>query len=135
MDGGDVMHIGRTLFVGQTGRRNAGAITQVGELIRPHGYEVKPVEVRGCLHLKTGCSYIGSNTILLNRSFINVAGPFGDFNLLDVPDGEFAAANALLIGDNVIIAASFPKTRALLKERGFRVRTVDVSELQKRKPA
>jgi dimethylargininase len=56
---------------------------------------------------------------------------FRGFQLLDVPDKEPAAANALLIKDVVIISASFPKTRTLLEERGFRVRTIDLSELQK----
>ena len=51
--------------------------------------------------------------------------------MIDVPDEEPAAANALLIKDVVIIPVSFPKTRALLEERGFRVRTIDLSELQK----
>jgi dimethylargininase len=50
---------------------------------------------------------------------------------LDVPDEEPAAANALLLKDIVIISASFPRTRALLEQRGFRVRTIDLSELQK----
>lgn len=130
LDGGDVMRIGKTLFVGRTARTNAGAIAQLSDLIHPHGYGVQPVDVRGCLHLKTGCSYIGNNTILVNRSCVD-AGLFHGFDLLDVPADEPAAANALLIGDTVIIAASFLKTGALLEKHGFRVRTVDVSELQK----
>lgn len=130
LDGGDVMTIGKTLFVGQTARTNAVAIAQLCELLRPHGYDVSPVEVKGCLHLKTGCSYIGHNTILLNRSYVD-ARIFDRFDLLEVPEEEPTAANALLIGDSVIIAASFPKTRALLEKRAYRVRTVDVSELQK----
>ncbi len=56
---------------------------------------------------------------------------FHGFELLDVPDEEPAAPNALLVEDVVVIPASFPKTRALLEQRGFRVRTIDVSELQK----
>ena len=130
LDGGDVLRIGKTLFVGRTARTNDAAIGQLRELLRPHGYEVKPVDVTGCLHLKSGCSYIGNNTVLVNRSWID-ASPFESFDLLDIPDDEPAAANALLIGDNVIIAASFPATAALLRDRGFHVRTVDVSELQK----
>lgn len=66
LDGGDVMSIGKTLFVGRSARTNDVAIAQLRDLLRPHSYDVKPVEVRGCLHLKTGCSYIGNNTILVN---------------------------------------------------------------------
>jgi dimethylargininase len=57
--------------------------------------------------------------------------PFRGFELIDVPDKEPGAANALLVNDVVIIASSFPKTRALLEQRGFQVQTIDLSELQK----
>ena len=130
IDGGDVMRIGRSFFVGQTARTNAAAITQLRDLLRPHGYSVQAVDVNGCLHLKTGCSSIGENTILISRSCIDATALAG-FDLVEVPEDEPAAANALLIGDTVIVAASFPNTQALLEERGFRVRAVDVSELQK----
>jgi dimethylargininase len=130
LDGGDVMRIGRTLFVGLSGRTNRQGVEQLTELVRPHGYQVQAVEVRGCLHLKSACSYVGNNTILINRSWIDVE-PLQGFELLYVADEEPNAANALLFNDVVILAEGFPKTRALLEERGFRVRTVDVSELQK----
>jgi dimethylargininase len=66
----------------------------------------------------------------MNRSWID-AEPLSRFELLDVPEEEPAAANALLVNDVIIMPASFPRTRALLEKRGFRVRTLDVSELQK----
>ena len=53
------------------------------------------------------------------------------FELIDLPDEELAGANALLINDAVLIPDAFPETRALLEKRGFRVRTIDMSELQK----
>jgi dimethylargininase len=162
LDGGDVMRIGRILFVGLSRRTNRQGVEQLRELVRPHGYEVQPLEVRGCLHLKSACSYVGNNTILVNRSWIDVERLRG-FELLDVDEEELAAANALLLKDVVIMPglssqsrvpgfpsrtpnlgdsrrkvwphgqtlAFFPKTCILLEERGFRVRAVDVSELQK----
>ena len=130
LDGGDVLRVDRSIFVGLSRRTNRDGIHQLGELLGSHGYEVQSVEVRGCLHLKSACSYVGHNTVLVNRSWID-AEPLSGFELLDVPEEESAAANALLLNDVVIIPASFPKTRALLEQRGFRVRTIDVSELQK----
>ena len=130
LDGGDVIRIGRSLFVGLSRRTNREGIEQLRELLRRYGYQVQPVEVRGCLHLKSAGSYIGRNTILVNRSWIEVE-RLREFELLDVPNDEPAAANALLLNEVVVMPASFPKTRALLEERGFRVRTIDVSELQK----
>jgi dimethylargininase len=130
LDGGDVLRVGRRVFAGLSQRTNREGIAQLRDALGAFDYEVQPVEVRGCLHLKSACSYIGNDTILVNRSWID-AEQFSGFQLLDVPDGERAAANVLLIKDVVIIPASFPKTRALLEERGFRVRTIDLSELQK----
>jgi dimethylargininase len=131
LDGGDVMRIGRSLFVGLSQRTNRHGLVQLRDLVRPHGYEVRPVAVTGCLHLKSACSYVGNDTILVNRSWID-AETLRGFELLDVAEGEEAGANALLLNDVVVMPGpAFPKTRALLEERGFQVRTVDVSELQK----
>ena len=130
LDGGDVLRIGRSIFVGLSRRTNREGIEQLRDILGSYDYEVKPVEVSGCLHLKSACSHLGNDTVLVNRSWIDAA-PLARFELLDVPAEEPAAANALLLNDVVIIAASFPRTRALLEERGFRLCTVDMSELQK----
>jgi dimethylargininase len=130
LDGGDVLRIGRSIFVGLSRRTNRSGLAQLSDVLGSYNYQVQPVEVRGCLHLKSACSYIGNNTVLVNRFWIDVE-PLSGLELLDVPEDEPAAANVLLLNDVVIIPASFPKTRALLEKRGFRVRTIDVSELQK----
>jgi dimethylargininase len=130
LDGGDVLRIGRTVFIGLSRRTNREGIEQLSHLLRPYGYQVQPVEVRGCLHLKSACSYLGHETVLVNRSWIE-SERLRKFELLDVPEEEPAAANALLLNDVVIMSESFAKTHTLLVERGFRVRTIDVSELQK----
>ena len=130
LDGGDVLRIERSVFVGLSRRTNRDCLAQLRDLLEPHSYRVQPIEVRSCLHLKSACSWIGNNTVLVNRSWIDVD-PLAGFELLDVPEEEPAAANALLLNGVVIIPASFPKTRALLEERGFQVRPIDVSELQK----
>ena len=130
LDGGDVLRIGRSVFVGLSQRTNMAGAAQLADILRPYNYEVQPIAVSGCLHLKSACSYIGDNTILVNRSWIESERLSG-FKLLDVPEEEPAAANALLLMDIVIIPASFPNTRTLLEQRGFDIRTVDVSELQK----
>ncbi len=130
LDGGDVLRAGRFVFVGLSQRTNRKACSQLSDLLGGYGYQVQSVELRDCLHLKSACSYIGSDTMLVNRSWIDIERLRG-FELIDVPDEEPTAANALLVEDVVIIPASFPKTRALLEKRGFRVRTIDLSELQK----
>jgi len=130
LDGGDMLRAGDRIFVGLSQRTNREGFLQLSEILRAYNYQVHPVEVRGCLHLKSACSYIGNDTMLMNRSWID-AEPLRGFELIDVPAEEPAGANALLVNDIVIIPASFPKTCALLEERGFRIRTIDLSELQK----
>lgn len=130
LDGGDVMRADRSVFVGLSKRTNREGFEQLRDILHVYDYQVRAVEVGGCLHLKSACSYIGNNSILINRSLVD-AEEFRGFELIDVAEEEPAGANALLVRDVVIIAASFPETRALLERRGFSVQTIDVSELQK----
>ncbi len=130
LDGGDVLRIGRMVFVGLSQRTNQEGIAQLGNLLRPYGYQVQPVEMRDCLHLKSACSFLGNDAVLVNRSWIDEE-PLRGFELLEVNADEPDSANVLLVNDVVIMPASFPKTRATLEESGFCVRTIDVSELQK----
>ena len=128
LEGGDVMRVGKTLYVGYSRRTNVAGIQQLAAIVHPLGYFVVPVEVRGCLHLKTACSYIGEDTILANRSWMD-AEAFCSLRLLDVP--EPGGANALRIGETVLLSAAYPRTRELLERSGFRVRAIDNSEFLK----
>jgi dimethylargininase len=130
LDGGDVLRVDRKIFVGLSQRTNPDGIAQLRKVLGSFDYDIHNVAIKGCLHLKSACSYIGSDTLLVNRAWID-AEQFHGFELLNVPHEEPAAANALLINDVVIIPDSFPKTRALLQERGFHIRAIDLSELEK----
>ena len=128
LEGGDVMRVGKTLYVGYSRRTNVAGIQQLAAIVHPLGYFVVPVEVRGCLHLKTACCYIGDDTVLANRAWMDMDALCG-IKILDVPEPR--GANALRIGDTVLMPEAFPRTRDLLERSGFRVRTVDNSELLK----
>jgi dimethylargininase len=130
LEGGDVMRVGRTLYVGASVRTSPEGIRQLAVELSPFNYEVRPVEVRGCMHLKTGCSYLGDRMLLANREWID-AGAFPDFRIIDVAEGEPWAANVLRIGETLVMPAAFPGTAALLEQQGWKVRTLDVSELMK----
>lgn len=130
LEGGDVLRIGRTLYVGRSTRTNAEGIRQLAEALRPFAYDVRAVTVGGCLHLKSAVTYIGDNTVLANTAWVDLA-TFDDYEVIAVAPTEPHAANALLLGGEVLLPASFPRTCAQLEERGFRVQSIDVSELQK----
>jgi dimethylargininase len=128
LEGGDVIRAGKDLYVGLSQRSNAEGIAQLAAIAGPHGYSVKAVEVRACLHLKSGACYLGRETMLANREWID-ATAFAGHRILDV--AEDWAADVLAIGDVILMPAGFPKTAERLEAEGFAVRTVDVSELQK----
>jgi dimethylargininase len=130
LEGGDVLRIGKTLYVGLSARTNREGISQLQEELRPFGYSVQPVEVRGCLHLKSACTSLGGRAVLANREWIDTA-PFRSLPIIDVPPREPRAANVLAIGDRVVVAASFPETADLLRQLDWKVRTLDISELMK----
>jgi len=130
LDGGDVLRVGRVLYVGISARTNQAGVAQLAAAAEPLGYAVQPVAVRGCLHLKSACCPLGDGTILANRDCIDAA-EFAGLHIVDVAPEEPAAANLLTVGETALVAASFPRTAALLEQRGWKVRVLDISELQK----
>jgi dimethylargininase len=142
MDGGDVLRVGRTILVGRSSRTNDAGIAQLTRLVAPHGYLVRAIEVRGCLHLKSAATAVADHALLANRAWI-VPGDCADrgdkggtgalepFEVIDVDPREPGAANVVRVGDRLLSAAAFPRTRERLEARGFSVVTVDVSEIAK----
>src|SRR5439155_23830099 len=96
LDGRDVLRVGRRVFAGLSQRTNRQGIAQLRDMLGAFDYQVQPVEVKNCLHLKSACSYIGNDTVLVNRSWID-ADRFRGYRLLVVAVVHPAAANALLI--------------------------------------
>jgi dimethylargininase len=128
LEGGDVFRIGRTVFAGLSQRTNEEGIRQLGAALQPFGYSVQPVEVRGCLHLKSGACYLGDSAILVNREWVD-AEAFRDFRLVNVVEPR--AADVLTIGDTVLMPDCYPETRRVIERQGWTVRPLDVSELMK----
>jgi dimethylargininase len=130
LDGGDVLRVGRTLYVGESSRSNADGMRQLQELVDDFGYRVQPVPIRGCLHLKSAVTAPDDDTLLLQPEWIDAAS-FPGFRIIEVDPGEAHAANVLRIGDGVVMPECFPRTAQRLREAGIDETTVDVSELQK----
>ena len=130
LEGGDVLRIGRKLFVGLTKRSNAEGIRQLAAILAPHNYEVLAVPVTGCLHLKSAVTHLGRNTLLANRAWFD-ATPLAGYEWIDVDPTEPHAANALALAGTIVFPASFPRTRARIEALGFHVTPIDISELQK----
>jgi dimethylargininase len=130
VEGGDILRIGKKLYVGVTARTNENGIEQLRKIVTPHGYEVIDVPVTGCLHLKSAVTYLGGNALLANRSWFDTA-PLASYEWIDVDPSEPHAGNALALSGSVVFPVSFPKTRARIEARGFKVLPLDIAELQK----
>jgi dimethylargininase len=130
LEAGDVLRIGRDLFIGITSRTNREGIDFVRQHATPHGYKVHGVEVPGALHLKSVCTAVNERTILADSSRVDLE-PFAEYELIEVPSEEWMAANVLLVNGTVCMHDGFQKTRALVQERNINVRTVDISEFLK----
>ena len=118
------------MHVGSSGRTNAAGIDQLRRLVEHFGYTVKPVAVCGCLHLKSAATLVAPDTILVNRQCVP-ADAFDPLATIDVDPSEPGGANVLLVNDQLLCAEAFPRTRERLESRGYKVTTVDLSEIAK----
>ncbi len=130
LDGGDVLILGKQIYIGLSTRSNQDAIDQLNELLGEYGYSVTGVRMHDCLHLKSAVTRIDDRTLLINPNWADTH-HFEDYNWIEIDPSELFAANCLPIGDFIIYPTDFPKTRAKLENAGFKVVTVDVSELAK----
>lgn len=128
LDGGDVFQVDDTVFVGRTARTNEAAIERLRELAATVGREVVAVDVDGVLHLKSAATALPDGRILANLGSVDAAS-FGGREIIQAL--EPSGSDVLLLGDTVVLAASAPLTAAMVREQGYEVRTVDISELEK----
>ena len=137
LDGGDVLRVGRRLYVGVSSRTNRDGIAQLETLLDQWDYEVIPVPVHGCLHLKSAVTQVGEHLLLLNDRFVD-PDCFGTLEMVTVAPAEPDGANALWLegvggagGGQVIYAAHHPETAERLERAGVRVVPVPSTELAK----
>ncbi|HSO14265.1 MAG TPA: arginine deiminase family protein [Anaerolineales bacterium] len=130
LDGGDVLVVGKRIFIGVSTRSNHEAIDQLNNLLDKYGYSVTGVRLHGCLHLKSAVTCVDDRTLLINKNWVDTI-HFTNYELIEVDPSEPHAANCLPIGDSIIYPASFPKTRAKLEGRGYKIVSVEVDELAK----
>ena len=132
LDGGDVMAVGRRVFVGRSRRTNAAGVDSLARILRPHGYKVFPVALEEVLHLKTGCTNLDEETILVNPDWVDTAHFQAEgFRILAVPREESWAANILQIDGQVLVSAGNPVTADIVAGLGYKVRLMDIQEFAK----
>jgi len=134
LEGGDVLRVGRTLYVGRSPRTNDAGIERLRALAEPLGYRVLPVTVTGCLHLKSAVTALDDARIVTNRAWIDDA-PLRDRERVEVAPEEPAAANVLAVNGVVVVHPGFSRTRDRIAALGYDVRPLDISEFLKAEAA
>lgn len=130
VDGGDVLRVGKHIYVGLSTRSNQAAVEQMATALRPFGYTVHAIQVNDCLHLKSAVTQVASDKLLVNPVWIDPA-IFGDMQIIEIDPTEAYAANAVWIDDAVVYPDCYPQTQRKLEAQGIHVCTVDVGELIK----
>lgn len=130
IEGGDILVVDETIYVGRTSRTNRAGVESLSELLHPFGYRVRSIEIPDCLHLKSAVTRIGPELLLANPDWMNTR-QLGGIEVVEVDPTEPAAANVLRVGQTLLMPESYPRTREKLEARGLEVHVVDVSEFQK----
>lgn len=128
IEGGDVVRVGKTILVGRTRRTNEAGLAALRAIVAPWGYDVVPVEVRDCLHLKTACTALPDGALLANRAWVP---DLRGFEIVDVAEGEPHAANVVAVEGCAITSSSYPRTADIVSRHARAVFAVDLSEFAK----
>lgn len=127
VEGGDVIHLDDRLTSGLTKRTNREGVRQMADWL---GVRVDIVEDLSIMHLKSYATYLGKGTLIASARFAKHPA-FRGMNVIEVPDDEAYAADALAVGDVVLMASGMRESHRLVRDAGFDVRPVDVTEFEK----
>jgi dimethylargininase len=130
IDGGDVLRLGKTVYVGLSARTNESGIEQMRSLLHPHGYTIEVVPITSCLHLKSAVTQASADSLLINPDWIE-KGRFAGWKLIEVDPDEPAAANILYLPAGAIYPSHFPRTRERLESAGMALTLVNATEVAK----
>ena len=133
VDGGDICEAEDHFFLGLSLRTNEEGARQLAAHLASVGYPSTVVDVRGMssiLHLKSGVSYIGNNTLVVMEEMAGWEA-FAGYELICVVSEESYAANCVRVNDRVLVATGYPRLTAELRARGFNPLELDMSEFRK----
>ncbi len=129
LDGGDVLQVGRRMWVSRSARTNRAGIDALGAAFPGVALSEVPLPP-GVLHLKCACSRVGPRAVLVAEGALD-PGIFAGLDVLVAPAEEAYAANAVGRAGRVLVAAGHPRTARRLARAGLAVRAVEVGEIRK----
>jgi dimethylargininase len=130
IDGGDVLKIEDKVFVGLSTRTNLQAVHQLGKILENSNLEIVPVKIHNVLHLKSACTYLGNNYVIVSKGHFDTE-ILRDYEKIVVPREEEYAADCLAINGTILMAKGYPKTKRLIEKEGFFVKELETSEFRK----
>jgi len=130
LEGGDIMQVGDTFYIGRSARSNDDGIRQFKKIVTKHGYNPIAVEIPDMLHLKTGVSYLGNNILLITEKLKDNPA-FTTFKKIIAEEPEALAANSLNINERILIPKGYPSTVKKLENEGFNVIELEITEFMK----
>ena len=130
-EGGDILTTPEKVLIGLSSRTDAQGAAEVQSALRELGMASEVAETPdGVLHFKSDCSILDETTILATAR-LAASGVFSGFDVIEVPEGEEPAANALRVNDVVLVSGQFPRTVDLLTDRGFEVVAIPTPAIQR----
>jgi dimethylargininase len=133
LDGGDVCQVEDHFLIGISARTNEIGAAQLAHILTRHGYSAATVDIRShgkLLHLKSGIAYLGDHRFVIAAGFPRIDALEG-YTLLEVDAAEAYAANCIRVNDEVLLPAGYPRIASRLREFGYSVRLLEMSEFQK----
>jgi len=130
IDGGDVLQVEDRVFIGLSARTNLEALNQIKQILKDTNLEVVPIKVHNILHLKSACTYLGNNYVVLSKGNFDID-IFSGLRKTMVPKGEEYAADCLAINGTILMTKGYPKTKKLIENEGFQVEELEMSEFRK----
>ena len=131
VDGGDVLVTPKSVFVGLSQRTDPTGAAGLLERLKILGLKGEIVHTpKGVLHLKTECSLVDEETVLVTRRMART-GLFDRFRKIQVPDGEEPAANTVRINGSVLVSSRYQRTIEILAQNGYSTVPVKTTEIEK----
>lgn len=130
LEAGDVLQVNNHFFIGLSERSNFDGAQQMIRILSQYGYTASTITLNKFLHLKTGISYLGSDTLLVSGELVNHP-DINHLNQIIIDPDESYAANCIMVNGTVLMPLGYPKTKQQISQRGFPVLELDVSEFRK----
>ena len=130
VEAGDIMMVGNHYYIGLSELTNLNGAEQVIHILNKYGMSVSIIKLEKVLHLKTGLAYLEHNNLVVCGEFISNS-EFKKFNTIEIPEEESYAANCVWINDKVLIPKGYPITSQKIRDAGYSIAEIDVSEFRK----